>query len=41
MHGVIDSRAGKSARSLLQNIPLFAGLPEAQLDHIAKMAVLR
>ena len=41
MHGVIDSRAGKSARSLLQNIPLFAGLPEVQLDHIAKMAVLR
>ena len=41
MQSVNDSIAGKSARSLLQNIPLFAGLPEAQLDHIAKMAVLR
>ena len=41
MQSVNDSIAGKSARSLLQNIPLFAGLPEAQLDHIARMAVLR
>ena len=41
MQSANDSIAGKSARSLLQNIPLFAGLPEAQLDHIARMAVLR
>lgn len=26
MHSVHDSIAGKSVRSLLQNIPLFAGL---------------
>ncbi len=41
MHSVHDSIAGKSVRLLLQNIPLFAGLPETQLDHIARMAVLR
>ncbi len=41
MHSVHDSIAGKSVRSLLQNIPLFAGLPETQLDHIARIAVLR
>ncbi len=41
MQSVPDSIAGKSVRSLLQNIPLFAGLPEAQLDHIARVAVLR
>ena len=38
---VHDSIAGKPVRSLLQNIPLFSGLPETQLDHLARMAVLR
>ncbi|MFZ4536725.1 cyclic nucleotide-binding domain-containing protein [Propionivibrio sp.] len=32
---------GKSCLSLLQTIPLFAGLPEVQLDQIARMAVSR
>lgn len=41
MHAVHDSIAGKSVRALLQGIPMFAGLPEAQLDHLARMAVLR
>ena len=41
MDNVSGSIAGKSVRALLQNIPLFAGLPEAQLNHIARMAVLR
>jgi CRP/FNR family cyclic AMP-dependent transcriptional regulator len=31
----------KSARLLLQNISLFKGLSEAQLEHVAQMAVLR
>lgn len=41
MHSVHDSIAGRPVRLLLQGIPLFAGLPEVQLDHIARMAVLR
>ena len=41
MHSIHDSIAGRSVRALLQNIPLFAGLPEVQLDHIARMAILR
>ena len=41
MHSVHDSIAGRSVRSLLQGIPLFAGLPEAQLDHLARMSVIR
>ncbi len=32
---------GVAGLSLLKNIPMFAGLPDAQLEHIAKMAVRR
>lgn len=38
---VRGSIAGKPVRLLLQRIPLFAGLTDAQLDQIASMAVLR
>ena len=41
MDNVGETVAGKSVRLLLQNIPLFTGLPETQLNHIARMAVLR
>ena len=41
MDNVSASIAGRSVRALLQNIPLFTGLPEAQLNHIARMAALR
>lgn len=33
--------AGRSPLSLLQNIPLFSGVPEAQLEQIARMAISR
>jgi CRP/FNR family cyclic AMP-dependent transcriptional regulator len=33
--------SAKSGLSLLQNIPLFAGLPDTQLEQIARMAVSR
>jgi CRP/FNR family cyclic AMP-dependent transcriptional regulator len=41
MDKVDKSVTWKSARLLLQNISLFKGLPEAQLERIAQMAVLR
>ena len=41
MHTPQHSSIGISGLPLLHNIPLFAGLPEAQLDQIAKMMVPR
>ena len=41
MHSVHDSIAGQAMRALLHRIPLFAGLPDEQLDHLARMAVRR
>jgi CRP/FNR family cyclic AMP-dependent transcriptional regulator len=41
MGDINESLAEKSTRLLLQGIPLFAGLSEAQLAHIARMAVPR
>ena len=41
MQGEQPKSGATSNLSLLQNIPLFAGLPEAQLEQIAKMAVTR
>lgn len=41
MHSVHESIAGQAMRALLHKIPLFAGLPDEQLDHIARMAVRR
>ena len=41
MHTPQHTSVGMSGLPLLQNIPLFAGLPAAQLDQIAKMMVPR
>ena len=41
MQGEQPRSGATSKLPLLQNIPLFAGLPEAQLEQIAKMAVTR
>ena len=41
MHTELQHVAGKSILPLLQKIPLFAGLSEAQLDQLARMAVRR
>ena len=41
MQGEQPKSEGASKLSLLQNIPLFAGLPEGQLEQIARMAVTR
>ena len=41
MQGVNDAVAGHPVRALLQTIPLFAGFSDAQLEQIARIAVLR
>lgn len=41
MHTDQRTVGGLPSQALLQSIPLFAGLTEAQLDHIAKMAIRR
>ena len=41
MHMLQQAAVGKSIRSLLQGIPLFAGLSEVQFDQLARVAVLR
>jgi CRP/FNR family cyclic AMP-dependent transcriptional regulator len=41
MDNIKEPAAGKSSRLLLENISLFKCLPEAQLAHIAQIAVLR
>ena len=41
MHTDQRTVGGLPSQALLQSIPLFAGLTESQLDHIAKMAIRR
>lgn len=41
MHTELQPVAGKSILPLLQKIPLFAGLSDAQLEQLARMAVRR
>ena len=41
MHTDQRTVGGLPSQALLQGIPLFAGLTEAQLDHIARMAIRR
>jgi CRP/FNR family transcriptional regulator, cyclic AMP receptor protein len=41
MHDNLHPAVGRSSLSLLQKIPLFAGVPDVQLEQIARMAIGR